>query len=439
VIYRDAAIACVRAAGILTAPFVCALAIGQTIDVERPRTLVVGMPSVGARTDRIDPSRTGHVRAMLPHSDLRTEWRVSLGEPVQRGPLVDARGVTYVVGTHGDVLAISRDGTEKWRASTGTRQPGPAVLLSDDTFVFVDSGGDVVALREGTARWRARLGEKDGENRDYPAPLPLRDGGVAVATAHALTVFDAEGHERARAEMIEETSVPLLAALGRVVVVGSSGAVWAWTPGALELDRIAGFRARISDGAALEDDRTLVGVDGQSRLLALDLLRGTVTTRATAPPGTLLLGPPATRGTATYLLRLTPTNEEVVGVDERGVEVLRTTVGSHVAAVSVDGGPGPVALPPHTAPLVDNDETVAFATTTGAVGTANRTGAALLPFACPQSVPAIPRAPPVAGLAPLGEDAFVAVCSAGMVLAVRGRSAPTQPSQQSGEVGARPL
>jgi hypothetical protein len=439
VICRDAAIAWVRAAGILAAPFVCALAIGQTIDVERPRTLVVGVPSAGARTDRTDPGRTGHVRATLPHSDLRTEWRVSLGEPVQRGPLVDTRGVTYVVGTRGDVLAISRDGTEKWRTSTGTRQPGPAVLLSDDTVVFVDSGGDVVAIREGAARWRAQVGKKDGENRDYSAPLPLPDGGVAVAAPNALTVFDAEGHERARAQMIEGTSVPLLAALGQIIVVGSSGAVWAWTPGASELDRIAAFGARISDGVALGDDRTLVGVAGLSRLLAVDLSRGSVTTRATAPPGTLLLGPPATRGTASYLLRLTATNEEVVGVDERGVEVLRTTVASHAAAVSIDGGPGPVALAPHTAPLVDDDGTVAFATAGGAVGTANRTGAALLPFACPQSAPTITRAPPVAGLAALGEDAFVAVCSAGMVLAVHGRSAPTQPSQQSGEVGARPL
>ena len=126
---------------------------------------------------------------------------------------------------------------------------------------------------------------------------------------------------------------------------------------------MAGFGAHILDGAALADDRTLMAVAGQSRLLSLDLLHGTATARATAPPGTFFSGPPATGGSATYVLRIAPTIEEIVGVDERGTEVFRTMLASHPAAVSTDAGAGPLVLPPHTPPLVDDHGTVAFATT----------------------------------------------------------------------------
>jgi hypothetical protein len=352
--------------------------------------------------------------------------------------LVDTHGVTYVVGTRGDVFAISRDGSERWHVSTEARQPGSATLLSDDTVVFVDSDGDVVAVREGATRWRARIEDRTGDNRDNPAPLPLVDGGVVVATTHELAAFDAEGHERGRSALSEGTAGPPLAALGKVVVVGLTGVVWGWTPGASEPSRLAGFGARTSDGAALADDHTLLAVAGQSRLLSLDLLHGEAAVRATAPPGTFIFGPPATLGSATYMLWFTPTIEEIVGVDERGAEVFRTMLASHPAAVSVDGGAGSLALPRHTAPLVDDNGTVAFATTAGAVGIATRSGAELLPFACPPS-PAASHAPPVAGLAPLGQDAFVAVCSAGTLFAVHGRSRPAQPKERSSELGARPL
>jgi outer membrane protein assembly factor BamB len=397
-------------------------AIAQTIDVQRARTLVVGTPSAGARMDRLDAARTGRTRDPLPSSGLRTEWRASLGALVEHAPLVDADGVAYAVGTRGEVSAVGRDGTERWHAATGAMQPGPAALLADDSVVFVDAAGEAVAVRAGAVRWRVRFGRSDAER---PAPLPLADGGVVVATTHDLAALDIDGHARGRTTLPEPTTFPLVAALGKVLAVGASGTVWTWTPGAPEPTRAAGFGSAISDGAALADEHTLVAVSAsQTRLLAVDLVHGSATTRAVAPgaPAGLFLGPPAMHGASAYLLVTAPTTELAVAFDASGAETVRTMIATHPAPLALDGGAGAVVAPPHTPPLVDADGRIAFATSDGSVGVASASGSELMSDACPQAVASAGRLPPVAGLAPLGRGAFVAACTSGTLVAVRGTS-----------------
>src|ERR1700733_7505230 len=90
----------------------------QTMDVQRPRTLVVGTPAAGVRTDRIDAARSGRSRTALPlagGSGLRVEWKTKVEAVIDVAPVVDGRGTTYVVGVRGEVFAVSRDGSERWR------------------------------------------------------------------------------------------------------------------------------------------------------------------------------------------------------------------------------------------------------------------------------------------------------------------------------------
>jgi hypothetical protein len=418
-----AAIGIVGASGMVCA--IDARAPAQTVDVQRPRTLVVGTPAGstgGARADRVDAARTGATRTTLPTGGLRTEWRTGLGVPLEVAPLVDVHGTTYVVGTRGEVVAVARDGSERWRLSTGSNQPGPPALLSDDTLVFVDAAGEAVALREGALRWRVRFGRSDAS---HPAPLPLDDGGAVVATTRDLAALDADGHERARTTLPEPTTLPLVAALGKVVAVTSSGAVWTWAPGAAEVTRVASFGAPVEDGVALADDRTLVGITGgRSHLSAVDLVRGTTTTRAMAPAG-LWLGPPAARSGTTYALLLTPTGDLAIGVDASGAETLRVLLAAHPTPVASDGGPAPLVAVSHTAPLVDTAGTLAFATPEGAVGVVARGVVDLIADACAASTGGSRAGlAPVAALAPLAPGAFVAACRSGTVLAVRGGSPP---------------
>jgi outer membrane protein assembly factor BamB len=392
----------------------------QTIDVERPRTLVVGTPTAGggSRADRGDVQRSGRARTALPTGSLRTEWRDALGVPLEVSPVVDERGTTYVVSSRGEVVAVGRDGAERWRAQTGATQSGPPALTSDDSLVFVDGAGDAVAVRDGAVRWRARFGRADTM---HPAPLPLEDGGTVVAMSRDLAALDADGHERGRATLPEPARLPLVAALGKVVAVTASGAVWTWTPGATEVTRVGSFGSPAEDGATLADERTLVAVtSGHLHLTALDLVRGTATTRAVAPAG-LWLGPPAMRGETAYLVLLAPTSELVVAVDPAGVESARAVVGTRLPPVAADGGVAPLVALPNTPPLVDASGTFAFATPEGGVGVVSDGVVDLLPDACPAVAAASAHATaPVVALVPLGSGAFVVACRSGTLLALRG-------------------
>jgi hypothetical protein len=319
------------------------------------------------------------------------------------------------------VVAVGRDGAERWRTQSGAMQSGPPALTSDDTLVFVDAAGDAVAVREGTLRWRARFGRGD---TTHPAPLPLQDGGTVVATANDLAALDADGHERARATLPEPTRLPLVAALGKVVAVTASGAVWTWAPGATEVTRVGTFGSPVEDGAALADERTLVAVtSGHLHLSALDLVRGTTTTRAVAPAG-LWLGPPAMRGETAYVALLGPTSELAVAVDAAGVESMRALLVTRPPPVSADGGVAPLVALPSTPPLVDAAGTLAFATPEGGVGVVADGVVDLLPDACPAAAAASVRSPaPVAALTPLGTGAMLVACRSGTLLAVRGATA----------------
>jgi hypothetical protein len=412
----------------MVAGIVAATAAAQTLDVERPRTLVVGTPTAGARADRVDGARSGRTRTALPtatgSSSLRTAWRVDLRDVVDVAPVVDGRGTTYVVGARGEVIAVGSDGTEAWRISTGAVIPGPPALLSDDTLVFADAAGDALAVRDGALRWRVRFGHTDANRQVPPAPLPLDDGGVVVATSRELTVLDAAGHERARARLPEPTALPLLAAQGKVVAVTTSGAVWTWTPGALETTRVGGFGGPIEDGAALVDDHTLLAVAaGRVHLASVDLLRGTTSTRAVAPAG-LFLGPPSIRDGSAALLLQAPGGDLVVTFDASGSETQRALLATRPPQVSPDGGPVVMAAAPHTPPLVDSTGTFAFATADGAVGVMSGGIVDLLAGVCPQA-----RAPaaPTAGLAPLGPGAVVAACRTGLLVALRDASRASTP------------
>lgn len=413
------------AAGAVVGAAVVAWAVrstGQTVDVQHPLTMVAGTPAGGARTDRIDSFRSGRSRDPLPAGNLASTWHVGIGAFLEHAPVVDAHGTAYAVGSRGEVVAVSRDGGERWRTASGAAQAGAPVLLSDDTLVFVDANGIAVAVREGAVRWRTRFGRSEASR---PAPLALDDGGVVVATAHDLAALDADGHVRSRTSLPEPASVPLVAALGKVIAVTVSGAVWSWLPGALEPTRLGSFGAPVEGGAALVDDHTLLAItSGGAHLAAMDLARGTLATRAVAPAG-LWLGPPSVHAGMAYLQLLAPTADLAVVMDASGVEAGRILLATHPPPLPTDGGPVVLAPVAHTAPLVDAAGTLVFATTDGSVGAARTGGAArvdLVANVCPTVAGEGPRDNngSVAGMAPLGPFSVVVACRAGALVAVKG-------------------
>jgi outer membrane protein assembly factor BamB len=397
------------------------LASAQTLDAKRPRTFTVGAPRGAAVAERVDAARSGRSSKPLPSSNLHVEWRRALGSSIDHAPLVDASETVYALASRGDVVAFAPDGTEKWRVATGVPQPGPGALLSDGTVVFVGASGEAIGARAGVQRFRTRVGraEPTGPNA---APLPLDDGGAIVATSLDLAVLDAEGNARARGQAPEPITAPLVSALGKVVVVGASGAVYAWAPGAGDPTRVGSFGARIDGAAALVDAHTLVAVVG-SEVKAVDLTHNVTSTRG-APPLGAYVGPVAARGDSVYLLEFTQTGSFVVGLDASGNETLRAQATTYAPLLSPDGGAVPIVVPPHSGPIVDSSGTLAFAAPDGPVGIATGSGTTasielVSELVCSRSAaPGSRPAATVAGLAPASSGTLVVACSSGAVVKV---------------------
>jgi putative pyrroloquinoline-quinone binding quinoprotein len=412
---------------------------GQGVDVERPRTLLVGHAACAAPVDRVDTARTGLARTFLPSTALHSPWRISLGMPVDHAPLIDARGQIYVVGNRGELVMVSPHGEERWRVSTAGVQAGPAALLSDDTVVFVDGAGEALGVREGILRFRTRIGSPSAARA---APLPLDDGGVVVAAGREFAALDSQGRERARIELPEASANPMIAAMGQVVIVTTSGAVWIWPPGAAEAIQVGTFGTPIDGGAGLADEHTLVAVTAtHAHLCAIDLARGTTTVRARSA-GDLWLGPPAMFGSTANLTGFSAAGEQRVSVDAAGVETHVSVVANTASAP--DGGLDSWLPLARTPPLIDASGRMAFATLDGSVAVAEGSSAMgrveverLAHVCCPELTGAAKSECPIAGLAPLGPDAFVAVCRSGTLVAVEGYAQGGSATSVSGRAESR--
>lgn len=388
----------------------------QAIDPRRPRTFVVGPSGAQAGADRVDPFRTGTVRGELP-SGPRVAWRRSVGSSVEQAPLIDRAGNVHLLVGRGDVVVLGPEGEEARRTMTSAGQPGPAALLSDGTLVFV-AGAEAIGVRRGAVRFRTRIGRDSGGGLPS-APLPLDDGGAAVAAGPDLALIDAEGNIRLRATLPDAAAVPLVSAGGRVVAISREGTVHAWAPGSAPV-RVGSFGSPVQRAAALADDHTLVAIHGGGhQLSALDLGRGLLVTHAVLPAG-WFLGSPAMRGNASFILAVNAIGTQVLAFDGMGQEIGRATVSAWTPVGLGDGGVRDI--PPGIGPLVDATGAVAFVGPEGQVGVVGNTGTVdLLGEALCR--PGARGGSGAAGLAPAGPGAFVVACASGTVAKIVGASA----------------
>jgi len=394
-----------------------AAASAQPIDPRRPATLTVGAPHGTAPTDRIDAQRSGLTRSPLPTGALHVAWRKALGASIDHAPIAVANGDIVVVVGRGELVTLDRDGEERSRAAIGGSAAAPPAALSDGTIAVVTSAADAVFVSRGTLRVRTRVGgERAPAGR--VSPLALDDGGVVVGVASELTALDARGGVRARAVLPEAAGGPLVAGLGKVIAVTITGAVYGWSPGR-DVERLGSFGGPVDGGAALADARTLVGVVDASRLVAIDLVRGSSASRAVAG-GAFFLGPPAMRGPIAHLLAETPGRDFLLTIDAAGQETARALIATFPPPTLADGGAAPYSAAPHVGPIADRSGAVAFATPDGRVGMVAPTGAidALGESVCGRGS-AARGGGAIVGLTPV-DDGFIVACDGGGIVKIVG-------------------
>jgi outer membrane protein assembly factor BamB len=344
-----------------------------------PRTVVVGAPRGFAPSERIDPRRTGRTQTRLPFPAVEV-WRRQISGGIELAPLVDTQGNVIIAQTIAEIIKLSPDGREIWRARTGTGAPtATPVLTSDGTLVVVTAAGQAWGLTpSGATRFTVSLGvRRDADT----TPLALDDGGILIAARHSLIEIDADGVVRARATLQERAVGALLLGPEGALVTTDSGGVYTWkSPG--EPRKIGSFGGQPRRGALLADSRTLLAVVDGRTLTALDLPTGTTQVRATAPLLGVLFDAPATVSPSGLGL-VSTYGGLLIGVDASGSEKLTIALEKQVLLLGADAGVpvgpgagffGPTDLRPSAPVIVDPQGRIGFARAGGRVGVVSPEG-----------------------------------------------------------------
>jgi hypothetical protein len=370
------------------------IALADAIDPSLPRAVVVGAPRGAAPSERLDAARTGRTRTRLPQPPIEL-WRRHITGGIEQLPVVDADDNILIALTAPEAIKLGPDGKEIWRVRLGAASPvAPPVLTSDGTMVVITAAGQAWGISpNGAVRFTTPLGVR---GRDIETtPLPLRDGGLVVASGPTLLELDRDGAVRARTALDTKPGSPdsrvtgaLLAAppgdaslAGATLFTTETGAVYSFRPPGLPR-KLGSFGGLAKKGAVLVDARTLLAVVENRRIVALDLPTGTTHVRASAAPlgffdGPVTLGP-ASRG---GLALVAHQSGLLLGFDAAGNEKLRLALekpppapdaGAPGASGGVMGGSigffGPIELKPSPPLIVDPAGSIGFARVNGRVG-----------------------------------------------------------------------
>jgi len=369
----------------------------QPVDPTLPVQRVVGDPAGAAPTDRVDAERSGRARQLLPRMPS-VVFRARVPGGIDHPVVVDERGALIAAGTQ--LVEIDHRGRVAWSLRTGAALPAAApAILSDGTRVVVTAAPELFMVqRSGTLKLRKPL--PGASMRFVAPPLPLDDGGLAIAVAGELMRAEPNGELWARASLDDPVRA-LVRSGDAIAVVTGRGEVYSWRPPELP-KRLGSFGGRIDDGAALSGPAKLTAVVAQTRVVDLSLVSGARANRI--GDGLLVFrGPPAIM--ASGEIRLVSADGQLLGYDAAGRETLRVALEPPVM-LGDSGAPPPnlFGAPPV---VVDAEGRVGFVrpgleagvvTSDGSVSTAK--GAAC--------------ADPVS-IAPAGSRRLVVACRSGLL------------------------
>jgi len=215
-------------------------------------------------TPRGGPRRTGRLRGRLPARVPRRLWDRALGAVAPHGPTLAADGSLYL-GTRDGLVAMSPDGTERWRLDDlGTVAVAPSLTPSEDLVVATRNGVLALVDRDGVVRRRRRLASMRG------GALVLDDGSVIVGTVdRRVHRLDADLRPVFDVPLADGTQVtPTLTRRGQIAL--ASGQLLTLLDPRGQLRRQVSLGGRASSPAAVADDGTIWVTTIEGALVAVD-------------------------------------------------------------------------------------------------------------------------------------------------------------------------
>jgi hypothetical protein len=369
----------------------------EPLDPTLPLYFAVGDPPGAAPMEGVDAARSGRARAPLPRRP-RVLWRARVPGSVDAPLLVDAQGNVLAFGNPPHLSQLDVRGQLLWSARL-SMTPASAVLTSDGSRVVLGTLGQLAyfdAKGNVTSRQTLRLPVIGS----LAHPLPLDDGGLALAVGGAVLRLDAGGEVVARS-VVDDDVRTLLRDRAALLLVTARGDVLEWKPPHEPVAR-GSFGGKV-DGAALSAPGRVLAVVDRTRLIELKLATGTRHVRF--PDGPLILrGPPAIAPASAS--RVASVDGLLLGHDASGRETLRVPLEPTALGPADAGAAG---LPGRAAPplLTDAEGRVAFVRAGLDAGVVSSDGemASAAGAACSDPV----------ALAPAGARRMLVACRSGLI------------------------
>ena len=135
-----------------------------------------------------DAKNTGRSPYTAGHNDGQLKWSVNLSEELRGSPVIGSDGTIYITA-EGNLLALDRDGSERWSYEVGTGYSTPAIGNDGTIFVMTNYNGLYAIRDDGTLKWTADVSSR--------APLAIgKDGNLYLGdSSRGFLCVSSDGEE----------------------------------------------------------------------------------------------------------------------------------------------------------------------------------------------------------------------------------------------------
>lgn len=329
---------------ILRIALVCGAALLQShgaraepVGIATPSVVSARTPRGVATMGRVDGARSGRTSHPFPKTPVEL-WRKTVG-PIDQLPVVDEAGDVVIALPSGEIVKIGASGQEVFRFRSGVGGAvTPPLLGEGGTASVISSSGTHLRLSaKGTVLSTTLLPLRGATI----SAAPLLTGGRAIVIAGSTALeLDAAGNVLSQARLpLTSSNQPIDHPSGPLVVLNDGAVYRLRSPN--EPLKVGAFGMGVQSGVALVGSRTLISAT-QNLVLALDLVTGITSTRASLSTGAFVDGPVAVgeKGETVF----STTDGYLLAYDASGIEVMRSLI-DKAAQVSVGATPPPAFMP----------------------------------------------------------------------------------------------